>query len=79
VWFEARIDDFDSPIANRGAVTTRNTPEFISIFAVFQGLAAGLHTVSIWAGASPPPTGRSAGVWLDPGNWLGRIVVKETF
>ena len=43
---------------------------------VFQGLAIGNHTVSVFVRTA---VGTSTGVLLDPGGFGGRIVVKETF
>jgi hypothetical protein len=76
VFFQVRIDNAVSPMSNEAACTTSNTIEYIGIFAVFQGLAAGTHTVSVFARTA---LGTSTGVILDPGNFGGRIVVKETF
>jgi hypothetical protein len=49
--------------------------EFVSTHNIFTGYAAGTHTVSVYART---PSGTSTGVGLDPGNWNGRITVKET-
>lgn len=74
VFFAVRIDDLETSLANLGAVTTNNSTEFISISAVFTGLSAASHTVSVWARTN---IGTSTGVGLDPGGWGGRIIVKE--
>jgi hypothetical protein len=76
VGFEIRIDGNAPTWDNRAAITTSDSIEFISIFAVFGGLAAGEHKVSVWAIAW---YGTSTDVELDPGNFGGRIIVKETF
>ena len=47
---QIRIDDDILPdFGNMGSVNSTDTGEFQSIYAVFQGLAAGPHTVSLWA------------------------------
>lgn len=76
VRFQLRIDDAASSISNDAAITISNAVEFISMFAVFQGLAAGAHTVSIWTRTN---SGTSANVVLDPSGFGGRIIAKETF
>ena len=73
--FQIRVDDDILPdFGNNGSIRTPDTTEFQSIYAVFQGLAAGPHTVSLWALA---PVGSSTGVGVDPGGWGGTIIVKE--
>lgn len=73
--FEIRIDDNILPgFKNYGAIRTTNTVAFQSIYAVFQNLAAGSHTVSLWASTYD---GTSTGVGVDPGGWGGTIIVKE--
>ncbi|MBM2838421.1 MAG: hypothetical protein HW415_1046 [Deltaproteobacteria bacterium] len=75
VYYEVRIDDTIAPTyGNKGAISTTSTTDFLSIYAVFSGLSAGSHTVSIWAAA---PSGTSTGVLVDPGGWGGAIIVKE--
>lgn len=76
VVFEVRVDGARPTLGNQAAITTSNTKDFISIFAVFDGLPAGQHVVSFWGFA---PFGTSSGASLDPGNFGGRIIAKETF
>jgi hypothetical protein len=77
VRFQVRIDDKVVPtFDNMGSILTGTTREFLSIFAVFEDLPAGNHTVSIWAIA--PPSGAASNVLVDPGGWGGKIIVKET-
>jgi len=76
VQYQLRIDDLPAAVGNEAAITTSNTTEFVSAFAVFEGLAAGSHTVSVWAIS---PAGTSTGVGLDPGGFGGRIIAKETY
>ena len=76
VRFAIRVDGNDATIRNWGAITTTNTIDFISIMAVFENLPAGNHTVSIWA---QTPSGSTTGVLMDPGNWGGGMIVKETW
>ena len=76
VRFQVRIDNTIVPtFDNQGSILKSNTSEFLSIFAVFQNLPAGNHTVSIWAQA---PSGSASSVTVDPGGWGGKIIVKET-
>ncbi len=70
-----RIDDTILPnFKNMGSVNSTNTGVFQSIYAVFQGLSAGPHTVSLWARTNG---GTSQCVLVDSGGWGGTIVVKE--
>ena len=79
VRFQVRIDNTILPaFENWGSLVVSNSKEFISIFAVFPKLAAGAHTVSIWAQAAPSGTATAASVVVDPGGWGGKIIVKET-
>lgn len=77
IHFQARVDDQPSVIGNDGAITASNAIQFLSLFGVFQGLASGSHTVSIWAQVGG--SGSSASVVVDPGGWGGKIIVKETW
>src|SRR5712691_498976 len=75
VLFQVRIDDLPTTLAdNLGSVVASNTSDFLSIYAVFQGLAAGSHTVSLWARTN---AGTSTGVLVDPSGFGGAIIVKE--
>lgn len=76
VRFAIRVDGNDASIRNWGAITSTNTIDFLSIMAVFENLPAGTHTVSIWA---QTPSGSTTGVSMDPGNWGGGMIVKETW
>jgi hypothetical protein len=77
--FQARVDDVASALAQtQGAITTSGVTDFLSFFAVFPGLAAGSHTVSLWATTFIAGTS-STGVLVDPGGFFGGIVVKELF
>jgi hypothetical protein len=72
--FEVRIDDVVTPdYDNAGSIRTSDTQEFLSIFAVFEDIPAGSHTVSIWARAN---SGSVSDVTVDPGGWGGSIIVK---
>jgi hypothetical protein len=75
IQFEIRVDGVATTyVGNVGTITTSGATEFISMYAVFTGLAAGTHTVSLWAKTN---AGTSAGVMADPGGWGGKIIVKE--
>ena len=76
VRFEVRVDDIESTIQNQGSVVVSNSSEFVPIFAVFDGLAVGSHTVSVWAYAANE--GSATDVGVDAGGWGGTIIVKET-
>ena len=76
VRFQVRVDNtIMATFGNQGSILTSNTSDFLSIFAVFQSLPAGNHTVSIW---SKTDTGSATSVTVDPGGWEGKIIVKET-
>lgn len=80
VGFEIRIDGASTINHNRGAINTTNTLDFVSMFAVFQGLSVGSHTIQIYAYTSSfGDAGTSSNVIIDPGNWQGAIIAKETF
>jgi hypothetical protein len=73
--FQVRIDDTPTTLVdNLGSIVNTDTSEFQSILAVFEGLAAGQHTVSLWAKTD---TGTSTGVIVDEGGFGGAIIVKE--
>jgi len=76
VRFQIRIDNNPPAIGNDGSILRSNTSEFLSIFAVFQNLPAGSHTVSIWARTGS--AGSASSIGLDPGGWGGMMIVKET-
>jgi hypothetical protein len=73
---QVRVDDKTPNFDNLGSILVSNTTEFLSLFAVFEKLPAGSHTVSIWAQAAP--SGSAMSVLADPGGWGGKIIVKET-
>ncbi len=76
VLFTVRVDDEVLPtVATTGAMTTSDTIDFLSLYAVFKSLPAGLHTVSLWGQAVP--FGSSTGVLVDSGGFGGSIIVKE--
>lgn len=75
VTFQLRIDNAVSSFSNVVQVPVTGADEFISIFAVFQSLAAGTHVVSVWAHTN---VGLSGSVNLNPDGG-GKVIVKETF
>jgi len=77
ITFEARVDDQPPGIGNDGSITASQGIDFLSLYGVFANVAAGSHTVSIWARVGP--TGSSTSVLVDPGGWGGKILVKETW
>ena len=76
VRFQVRVDNNTPTYDNQGSILTSNTSEFLPLYAVFENLAAGSHTVSIWAQAAP--SGTASSVLVDPGGWGGKIIVKES-
>lgn len=78
VLFQVRIDDTITPdFDNQGSILTSNTSEFLPIYAVFENLPAGSHTVSIWGRAAP--SGSASSVTVDPGGFSGKMIVKESW
>lgn len=73
--FQVRVDDMPSYYETQGVIRTSNTSQFLPLFAAFPNLAAGNHTVSLWARTN---AGTATSVLVDPGGWGGAIVVKET-
>ena len=77
IQFQVEVDGVPSPLAGGvGAILASNTTQYLSFYSVFPGLAAGPHTVSLWA---KTPTGSSTNVLADPGGWGGTIIVKEAW
>ena len=87
VRFQVRVDGGPPTFENEGSLKAIDPSDFsrsarsyisdsLSIFAVFQKLPAGSHTVSIWARA---PRGHATTVSVDPGGWGGTIIVKQAF
>ena len=76
IFFAVNVDDKAADFENNGSIRSPAKEEFISIFAVYENLAAGSHTVSLWARAN---RGTISGVLTDPGGWGGKIIVKETW
>jgi len=74
VLFQIRVDSNPSTIANEASMLSTN--DYLTLFAVFQGLAAGTHVVSVFVRTNGPTV---SAIQLDPGNSGGRIIVKETF
>lgn len=73
--FQIRINGGTGQFDNNGVIKGSGNEDFLSIIAVFTSLPAGNHTVSIWARTN---SGTSTDAILDPGNWGGKIIVKET-
>ena len=75
VRFQVRVDDKIADFENQGAIQASNSEMFLSIFAVFNKIRPGKHTVSIWAQAAP--TGSATDVVVDCGGWDGKIIIEE--
>ncbi len=73
--FELRVDDLETTIQSRGVVFTSSSDDWITMLAVFDGLAAGTHSVSVWAYATG--SGSVTDIIIDRGGFGGSIVVKE--
>tara|TARA_B100000809_G_scaffold56957_1_gene53021 strand:+ start:627 stop:4328 length:3702 start_codon:yes stop_codon:yes gene_type:complete len=76
VLFEVRIDGVTANFDNQGAIKTTGTEEFISMFAVFEGLTVGAHVIQVYTRTF---VATSAGIVFDPTGWGGRMISKETF
>jgi len=75
VEFTVMIDDVIEPdYGNYASIKAINSSTFQSIFAVFEDISAGTHTVSLWAKAAP--SGYCDDVLVDPGGWGGKIILK---
>lgn len=74
--FQIRINGGTGQFDNNGVIKGSGNEDFLSMMAVFTNLPAGNHTVSIWARTN---SGTSTNTILDPGNWGGKIIVKETY
>ncbi|MHB8455068.1 MAG: hypothetical protein ACYDDO_10320 [Acidiferrobacterales bacterium] len=75
--FQIEVDGVPASPAGAGGIGvifTSGSTQYLSLYAVFQGLTAGSHTVSLWA---EPNAGTSTGVYVDSGCWGGTIIVKE--
>lgn len=72
--YELRIDGNTSAVSTIHYIFTTNTTEYIDLKAVFQGLSAGAHTVSVWAKTN---LGNTSSIYLDPGGWGGKLILKE--
>jgi len=77
VRFQIRIDGNTPIYGNQASLSSmyNQTVDFVSIFAVFDNVSAGAHTVEVWARAAGGG-GTADGVLVDPGGWGGAIVVK---
>jgi hypothetical protein len=75
IYYQIRVDG--NPITSSTYVTTNNNgTDFITIKAYASGLAAGAHTVQVYAYMN---AGTSTGVTLDSGGFNGSVIVKEEF
>jgi hypothetical protein len=77
ILLEIRVDGQSSLLGNNLSMLQSDTPETLTLFAAFEHLSAGSHTVSVWARAFPEGA-FSSGVYMDPGGLGGYILVKET-
>jgi hypothetical protein len=76
ILFQVRVDSNPPAFGNESVMSDSITSQVIGLFAVFQGLAAGSHTVSLFCRTL---SGLSTNVFFESGDLGGRVVVKETF
>jgi hypothetical protein len=75
--FELRIDGNPSTVSTVHYVSLSGSGTFITLRAVFAGLATGFHTISVWARTTPLLT--ATNIVIDPNNLGGKIIMKETY
>jgi len=73
--FELRINGNSPTHFSQGNLQHDNLREHITVKSVFTNLAAGTHTIRMYA--QVPNSGTATGVLLDPGGWGARIIAKE--
>lgn len=77
VQFEIRVDGNASTIDSKAVIRNgANNYDMISMFAVFNSLSSGNHTVQVYVRSIG---GTASGVLLDSGGFGGAIIAKETF
>ena len=76
VFFEIRVDGLISSVSVPHYLFTSAQTQYITLKAVFSGLAIGAHTASIW---SKVDAGTSTGCVIDPNNKGGKMILKETY
>lgn len=75
ITYELRIDGNSTAVSSEHAISSSGSTDYITLRAVFSGLAAGNHNISVWAKTN---SGLSTLVAIDPpGN--GKIILKETY
>jgi hypothetical protein len=74
--FQIRVDNNPATVGNEAGIFDTIATQFITMFSVFSGLAAGSHTVSVFCRTQG---GGPTNVFLDAGTLGGRVIVKETF
>jgi hypothetical protein len=77
VIFELRIDSNASPISTIHYLSSSGSGTFITLRAVFAGLAVGSHSISVWARTTPLLT--ATNIVIDPNSLGGKIIMKETY
>lgn len=77
VGFQLRLDDIlEADFNNEASIlAAEELTQFLSIFAVFEDVPAGSHTLSIW-GIANGPGASATGVVVDQSNWDGGFVLK---
>jgi hypothetical protein len=75
ITYQLRVDG--NAITSSSYVSSNNNgTEYITIKGYVSGLAAGSHTIQVYANMD---NGTSTGVILDPGGYNGTVLVKEEF
>lgn len=74
--YELRIDGNTTPFATTHYAAGSSIQEYVSLNAVFTGLSAGLHTVTITAKTG---TGTASNVLVDSGGFGGKIILAERY
>jgi hypothetical protein len=74
--YEIRVNGNPSPSGAKFVTSNTNTNEYVSIVAIFTGVAAGFQNISIVGYTN---SGGSTGVIVDNGGYGGKVIVKEEF
>ena len=75
IGFWLQVDGNQARYTTQYYIQQSNATQFVNLDAIFPGLSAGAHTVSIWGLTD---AGTSTNVTVDNGGFGGSIVVKET-
>lgn len=76
IQYQLRVNGVESEFYVTHLLFESLVTEYITLKSIYDNLPAGTHTVEVWARTS---TMSSTTVRVDPGNYQGSIIVKETF